>query len=482
MVPASRFFSLCFFVVLVIIFAGCLGGSNNDSAPVIPTEYVTLSGTLTAPGQLESSLLGNVLQNTDSQVRGAYQKALVYVNGIQNTVFSLTPLSSNPVWQFRIPSVPKSTDGTYRVEVIVGKINLKSLVKADQMGNFSINPHTTAALMLADATGKNTAELMASFPSFISAVENTYLDLCKLEAAKHSGVVVQSATLTQFIQEQKQFFTELGAIQTTGKLAYLKESNDLDGDGVEDVKVSTNTDNSRVIFSTVLSKKTSILEEIDSIAAYSNERLIQDFREDLVSETRFFAANAARFALGMYFKKAAAADVYLKMFVRRIDLTEGVFKGVVVEYEFINAETTAIASGSKTLLRVGASPVDGAIAATNFLTDSEPGPYVIAYISESQGLGSAGDTPIVREKDGKPELANISYADQYLDGGGNYYINTTAALTAAFKSRTIEVGDVFTAYFPNTKNYAVFKIKSIDADKVTVDYIVNAAENEPRFR
>ncbi|MEW6708242.1 MAG: hypothetical protein AB1403_00305 [Candidatus Riflebacteria bacterium] len=481
-----RNLGFCFSLLLVSVvltMVGCFGGDNNDAGPVVPVELITLNGTLTAPGQLESSLLGNLLQNTDSQVRSAYQKAQVFVNGVPNALFSLSPLSSNPEWQFRIPGVAKAADGKYRIEVLVGKINMRSMVEPGEINSFRINPETTAALLLADATGRSTAELLASFPSFISTVENSFLDMCKLESDKLIGVVVQSATLTKVIQDQKTFFNELGNVNATGKLAYLQLSNDLDGDGTDDVRIVPNIENNRVRFLTALSSYTSILTDIASLSAYSNERLIQDFKENLTSDSRFFASDAANFALGLFFKKSAAADVYLKLFIRRIDLANGVFKGAVVEYEFVTTTTTAIVSGTKTLLLQGANAVEGAVAATNFVTDAEPGPYVLTFVSTDAGLGcSSGDTRLVRSIDGKPELINLSYAESYLDGGGNYHVTTREALKAIYKDRAIEVGDVFSAYFPNTKNYAIFKIKTINATSITIDYIVNSAENEARFK
>jgi hypothetical protein len=479
----NKIFLLGLMLGLLISFTGCFGGSDSNTGPAVPTEFVTLSGVLTAPVQLESSLLPNMLQNTDSQVREAYQKAQVYVNGAPNSLFSIVPLSSTPDWQFRIPNVGKAADGKYRVEVVVGRVNLKSLVSAENMNDFRINPETTATLMLADALGKPTTELLASFPSFISSVENSYLEMCKIEAANHAGAIVNSATLTRVIQQQKEFFTGLGDIETTGRLAYLQLSNDIDGDGNQDVIIQPNIENNRIRFKTVLSEKTSILSEIASLEAYSDQRLLQDFQENLTSESRYFAADAANFALGLFFKKSAAADVYLKLFVRRIDLADGVFKGAVVEYKFVETESTAVLTGTKTLLLQGADAVDGAVAATNFVADAEPGPYVLTFISTVAGIGcSSGDTRLVKAKEIAADLTQYRSAETYLEGGGNYYVDTSSALNEWNLNRGIEVGDVFSAYFPNTKNYALFKIKAINSTSITVDYMVNTAENEPRFK
>lgn len=470
-------------IVSSFLVMGCGGGGgSNDTGPVVATEYVALNGTLRAPDQIESTLVPSLLQNTDSQVRNAFLSALVYVNGAQAGVFSLTPISSNPDWQFRISNVAKAADGKYRVEVVVGRLNLKSMVLADEIGSFKINLETTAATLLSDVTGKSSRDLLASYPSFVSNVETSLIEACKLEADKLTGFTPQSATVSSVLQSQKKFFTELGEINTTAKVAYLQKTNDLDGDGKEDVKIEPNLDGTRVRFLTTLSSYTSMLSDVTNINSYSNERLLQDFKDNLTSSTRTFDAQAKNLGLGLYFKKSASADVYLKLFVRRIDIVDGTFKGAVAEYEFANAATTAISSGSKTLLLSGVAAVEGAVAATNFLIDSDANPYLLSFISAQAGLGcNAGDTRLVRAIDGKPELANLTYAEAYLEGGGNYFLNTTAALKGIYKDRVMEVGDVFSAYFPSTKNYALFKIKWIGSDKVTVDYIVNAAENEPRF-
>ncbi|MDN5278944.1 MAG: hypothetical protein PWR01_2909 [Clostridiales bacterium] len=476
-----RFTSTLLLLTFALFSAGCGGSGDSSTGPAVPTEFVTLNGVLRAPDKIESSLIPSLLQNTDSQVRTAFQSAQVFVNGAPNGLYSLAPLSSNPDWQFRIPNVGKSADGNYRVEVVVGKLNLKSLVKSSEMSDFRINLETTAALMLADTTGISVDNLLASYPSFVTNVENSLVEAFRLEAAKLSGMTTQAASVTATLQAQKQFFTELGEIDTTAKLAYLQKENDIDGDGIVDLKIESNLDGTRIRFLTTLSSYTSLLGEIAGINSYSDERLLQDFKENLVSDNRTFGSTAANFALGLYLKKSAEADVYLKLFVRRIDIEDGSFKGVVAEYEFVNSETTALVSGSKTFLLSGASASEGAVAASNFITDTEPGPYVISFLNLTDGLGS-NETRLVRAIVGQPELAKIPAAEPYLEGGGNYHLNTTAALKAVYLERGIEVGDVFSAYFPSTKNYAVFKIKWIGSDKLTVDYIVNAAENEPRFQ
>ncbi|MGM0599831.1 MAG: hypothetical protein ACQETH_08465 [Candidatus Rifleibacteriota bacterium] len=474
---------LAFFVLAVTLLTGCsLGGDDGDSTgPVVPTEYVTLSGTLTAPEQIESSLIANLLQNTDSQVRDAFDDSAVFVNGARNSNFTLNPLSSTPNWSFRLPNVAKSSNDKYRVEVTVGKINLKSLVTSANKDNFKINTQTTASLMLADATGMSVENLLASYPSFVTDVEASLIDASKQNSEIINSSIVKIASVTEEINNQKSFITDLQGIETTAKVAYLESENDLDGDGIIDVKVEPNTYGTRVRFYTALSSATSFLEGIETIQGYTDDRLLQDFDQGLTSATRFFSPQSADFALGLYFKKSAAADEYLKLFVRRIDLDEGELQGVVAEYEIVKTETTAIATGTKTFMLVGETPVEGAVVASNFITDTEEtGPYVMSFLSAADGLGN-NETPMVKYLQGKPELKDITAAETYLAGGGNYYYNTTEALKASYNDRTIEVDDVFYAYFPSSKNYALFKIQWIDTDRVTVDYVVNSAENEPRF-
>jgi hypothetical protein len=84
--------------------------------------------------------------------------------------------------------------------------------------------------------------------------------------------------------------------------------------------------------------------------------------------------------------------------------------------------------------------------------------------------------------DGKPDIEIRAAAPEWLSGG-NYYLNTTDSIKGElYAERTLENGDAFAAYFPTTKHYALFKINSIAADRVVVDYIVNASEDERRFK
>ncbi len=473
-----------FFALATLFLTGCgnSGESSNPTSSNVPTEYVALNGTLKAPDSLDSSLVASLLQNTDSQVRNAFASATAYVNGTPVTL-TLTALTSNPEWPLRLTNVPKSANGKYRIEVVAGRINLKSWITDSQKDSFKVDLQTTAAAMLSDSSGIEQQILLATYTSFVSGIQSSLEFACKKTATNLTGSIVTDASVTQALQLNKGYIDQATGFTPESKLAFLNKENDLDGDGIIDLKIEQNIDGDRIRFYTVLSSATSMLADIEKMSGYSNARLLQDFKGNLTTTTRTFDKNATKFALGLYFKKSASADQYLKLFVRRINLEDGSFKGVVAEYDFVQANTSAIATGTKTLMASGTTPVENAVVATNFLNDSsEASPYMFSFISTAKGIGcNSGDIRMVRAIDGKPELANLSYAETYLDGGGNYFLNTTDALKAIYKERTVEVGDVFSAYFPRTKNYAIFKIKLIGNDRITVDYVVNSAENEPRF-
>jgi hypothetical protein len=223
------------------------------------------------------------------------------------------------------------------------------------------------------------------------------------------------------------------------------------------------------------------LSNIASLTGYADSTLITDFAAGNTRTDRTFDATGKNFGLGLFLSKSAAGDRYLKLFVRRIDLAEGTFKGVYAEYALVTATGTAIATGTKKLSLVGTAPA-ASVEATNFLTDTIATAGYLVYLSTEKGIGSPdGSTRLIRAVDGKPELANLSSAETYIEGLGNYHIHAQNALKAVNKTRSLEIGDVFSAYFKNTRHYALFKVKAIDAQSVTVDYRVNSAVDEPRF-
>jgi len=135
-----------------VIFTGCFGGDSDDKGTPLPASYVTLNGTLTAPDKLDSTLLGNTLNNVDSEVRNSFKKAIVSVNGVQVSTFEILDMASNANWPFTIQNVPESSAGTYEVAVVVGHITLRAKVRDSEKSQFNINLETTAAAMLADVT------------------------------------------------------------------------------------------------------------------------------------------------------------------------------------------------------------------------------------------------------------------------------------------------------------------------------------------
>ncbi|HQB82288.1 MAG TPA: hypothetical protein PLR50_02230, partial [Candidatus Rifleibacterium sp.] len=276
--------------------------------------------------------------------------------------------------------------------------------------------------------------------------------------------------------------TALGDFNSNGKLVYLQPKNDLDGDGVIDLQIVQVGGGQRLRFYTALANATSLLENTADLAAYNDTKLLQDFAGSQTSENNTFAATDKDFSLGLFIKRSAAGDQYLKLLVRRIDLdAEGVFRGVAAESSYITTATTAIKTGSKIFMLTGGSAVEGAVLASDFTTDGIPTENNLSYISVQSGIGSYnGNQMLVASVDGQPELSKLSSAPKFLTGGG-YFANTAAALNDLSTGRTLQVGDVFSAYFPVSKNYALFKIKQIDANSITVDYKVNSTPNEPRF-
>ncbi|EKD83506.1 MAG: hypothetical protein ACD_39C00627G0001, partial [uncultured bacterium] len=73
MMQTRKHLFLIMVMILTLACTGCFDTKDKDSGSTTPTSFVTLNGTLTAPAQIESSLLGNALQNTDSQVRSRFK-------------------------------------------------------------------------------------------------------------------------------------------------------------------------------------------------------------------------------------------------------------------------------------------------------------------------------------------------------------------------------------------------------------------------
>ncbi|KAF1082299.1 MAG: hypothetical protein GQF41_1020 [Candidatus Rifleibacterium amylolyticum] len=465
-----------------VFFTGCFGGDSDDKGTTLPASYVTLSGTLTAPDKIEETLLGNTLNNVDSEVRSSFKKAVVSVNGTQISTFEILDMASNADWPFTIENVPESSVGTYEVAVVVGHITLRAKVRDSEKSQFRINLETTAAAMLADVTTFEPYQLQTTYLAFVNSLKNALAASAQKTATDlAAGSIVNDAGVQTVMNTQKGFLESIADLTTTAKFAYLQLENDLDGDGKIDLYVKPNASGQRVSFYTPLTASTTMLEGAASLDAYADNALLADFADQAkLSQDRTFAAGSPQTILGLYFKKSASGDQYLKMFIHRVDITDGDFAGVLVEYAYVNTTTSAISKGQKTLMLAGANLAAGAVFATDFLADSDETAGKLSFISAAQGLGSSDNSRIVIAIDGQPDINKLSAAPEWLSGG-NYYFNTASALTGIFKNQ-LEVGDAFAAYFPTTKHYALFKINSIAADRIVVDYIVNASEDERLFK
>lgn len=474
-------------VFVLVLFAsisliGCFGSDSKDSTPPAPASYITLKGTLTAPDKIESSLLANTLNNVDGEVRAAYKTAAVSVNGVQISNFEILDMLSNADWPFKIENVAESSAGNYELAVVVGRITLRSKIRASEKEQFNINLETTAAAMLADVCKFEQHDLLASYPAFVNSLKNALAASAQKTATNMTaGSIVNDASVQTEVDKQRSYLESVADLTTSAKIAYLQGENDLDGDGKIDLYVRLNASGQRVSFYTPLSSETSMLESIADLDSYTDTDLLADFADPArLSKERTFGPGAPRTALGLYFKKSASGDQYLKMYIHRVDLSDGDFSGVLVEYSFVDTVTTAISKGQKTLMLTGDALADGTVYATDFLGDSDETAGMLSFISTAKGLGSSNDQRIVIALDGQPDINKLSAAPEWLSGG-NYDFNTAAANSSIFKNQ-LEPDDVFAAYFPNKKCYALFKISSIAADRIVIDYIVNASVDERRFK
>lgn len=475
----KKLFSLVLMLICTICLIGC-GGGSKDSTPPVPTSYITLSGILTAPDKIDSSLLGNTLNNTDSEVRSRYQTAVVSVNGAQISTFAILDASSNTAWPIKIENVAESSAETYELAVVVGRITLRSKVRASEKENFNINLETTAAAMLADDGKFEQHVLLASYPAFVNNLKNVLAASAKKTTTEMTaGSIVNDTDVQEALTTQRDRLQSIAELTTTDKIAYLQFDNDLDGDGKIDLYVKPNASGQRVSFYTpFLSTDTSMLESIAGLDAYTDAALLADFADPAkLSEKRTFGPGAPRTCLGLYFKKSAAGDQYLKMYIHRIDLSDGDFAGVLVEYCFVNAATTAISRGQKTLMLAGTALTEDAVYATDFLSDTDDPAGMLSFISNAKGLGSSNGQRIIYALSGQPDINKVRDVDEWLNGG-RYYPDTFAANSQIQP----EAGDAFAVYFPNKKHYALFKINAIAADYIVIDYIVNASEDESRFK
>jgi len=482
-------FPLIVGLAVALFTVGCFGGKGGDSGPALPGPTVELAGSLSVPTTMNSDLLAKIeVPYSESVVRQKWASATVLVNGAVISIVSITPTSITPTWDIRLKSVPQTSNGLYKIEVNVGKLGLKSWIKESKKDSFTIDSRSTAAALLSQkltelGVDKDTETLLATFPVFVSdiakQIENAF---ATTEAGSVTTSIFSLTSVTGEVASQASLLKDVAGFNPTALVADLKLQNDLDGDGETDLQIVRNTDGSAVRFYTSLSASTTLFDGMTAIGDYTDPTMLADFAKDNTSQKRFFNADSKNFALGLFFKRSAAADIYLKLFVRKIDLVDGSFKGVISEYKYVTATSTALASGTKIFTLASETPALGTVAGSDFLTDGIGTATTLCFVDAARGLGSRdGSARLVRLMDGKPALADVSAAEKYLQGGINYFPNTTAALTNVFKDRAMEVGDSYSAYFPITKHYALFKIKAIATNTVTVDYRVNSVSGETRF-
>jgi hypothetical protein len=376
--------------------------------------------------------------------------------------------------------VPEAATREYKIQIVAGKIALKSNINISDNDNFNVNIETTAAALIAEAVNKDQKQILASYPAIVNSLKADLI-AAALKTAAEIGSNIVLVGNDAINSTYKNYLNAISEVNSNARIAYLQKENDLDGDGRIDLQIVQLGGGQRIRFFTTLATATSLLENTPQIESYTDAKLLQDFAGQLTSENNTFSAIDKDFSLGLFFKRSAAADQYVKVLVRRIDLdTEGIFKGVVAEYNFISTDTTAITKGTKTFQLQGGTPVEGAVQASDFITDGIPNDNNLTYISQAQGIGCySGNQMLVALIDGQPELEKLSTARKF--SSGEYVANTSTALNELTSGRTLAIGDVFSAYFPVSKNYALFKIKELDSSSVTVEFKVNSTPDEPRF-
>jgi hypothetical protein len=480
-----RIFSLLTAGLCFWFAAGCGGGSGGSSPAPTPTPTTDLSGTLVVPATVNSALLTRIVaaQNTDSEVRNAFAVASVWVNdaAVSDRVISPSAVDSN--WDFRMLGVPQSVTGTYKIQVLAGKLGLKCWIDAANKDSFVMNSQTTAAALLAEQTGLTAEGLIATFPVQVGRVAKQIETAFNASTTVVTSSVFAHPDVVQEVASQAAILKDISAYDSSVKVAYLGLSNDLDGNGTDDLLISQTVDRTGIRFSTPLSQQTSLQASGSTLSDYPDVQVLQDFSLGNLRTDRTFDGSAANVLLGLYFSKSAGNDKYLKLLIKRVDLKEGTFSGVLAEYGFVTATGTAIATGTKQIAVSSATISSSVIQATDLLSDSAtPTANLLAFIDLTKGLGNPdGTTRMIRAVDGQPELANLSSAERYNEYGAGYYVHAQAALAAINKNRGMAVGDVFAVFFPTTRHYALIKIKSVDVAAVAFDFIVNSAPDEPKF-
>jgi len=465
----------------LLLLPGCFGSDSDGDSPVAPPSFVTLKGTLTPPDQIDSSLLASLVTNNDTPVRNAFKDAVVWVNGFPAASCTVDSSATGSGWPLRIYNVPQNAQRNYKIQVFAGKIVLKSNILEANRENFAINTETTAAALLAEALKKTQEQMLASYPSVVNSLKTDLLNAARKTATELGNNLVLAGTIDTAVKKYQGYVEALGDLNSDARLAYLQKENDLDGDGHVDLQIVQPPGGTRIKLLTTLATATSLFIEAANLSSYSDNAVLDDFAQSRISEGNTFDRSDKDFIVGLFLKRSALADQYVKVLVRRIDIDiNGNFSGVVAEYAFISTGTTAISTGTRTLQLQNAASVEGAVAATDFLKDGVPADNNLTYISTARGIGCySGNQMLVAVIDGQSPLENLSSAPKI--STGVYFADTAAALNDLKPGRTLQIGDVFSAYFPGTRHYALFKIKQIDSFSITVDYKVNSTPDEPRF-
>lgn len=470
-------------LVTVLGMTGCFGGGDGGSSPAAPVPTVDLAGTLTLPAAINSNLMASVNQvsNTDTTTGRAWSAPAVAVNDQAIAAFSLATSTVSAAWEFKLQQVPQAANGWYKIEVNVKKVGLKAWVREADRSAFTIDSRTTAAALLAQSSGLTADALLATFPAAVGVVARQLEKAWMTDSDLVPGTIFDLASVSAEVASQADFLKNNTGFDPAAMVAYLGLANDLDGDGVTDLQIATNDNLTAIRFFTSLSASTSLKSGLASISEYTGDQLLADFTAGNVSQESYFNATKKDFAMGCFFKRSAAGDKYLKVFVKRIDLVSGDFRGVVAEYQYVTATATAVATGTKTFLLVGADAQAGAVKASDFLTDGDPTADLLGFLSVEKGLGSSGGTPRLRGMGPGTDLATLSYAETYSQGDTWFQADMAAALAKINAVRSPAVGDVFTVFFPKTGCYSVVKITSIGATTMTVDYKINIVPGETFF-
>lgn len=479
-----RFMNGLLAVVLIATIGavGCGSSGSKNEAAVYTGPTTTLTGTLTLPTTVNEQLLTSVraAQNTDSVVRDAFASATVLVNGTTITDRTITPSAVSPDWEIKLRNVPESSSGLYKIEVARGRVGLKSWVRAAGKDSFRMTTQTTGAALLAEQISVDANDLLATYSALINPI------IRNLENAfSASGTITTSifslASITTEVIRQRDFLKNNSGFDPVARVAYLAERNDLDGDGFDDLFVRKSVDGTRIRFETTLSSATSMMEFVSRVASYSDAQVLSDFAAGNTVASRTFGSTATNVVLGLFFKRAAGRDSYLKMLVKRVDLYQGTFNGVVAEYAWVLASGTAVATGTKSFAPSGTLPGAGMVAASDFLTDGIATAAILMYLDKTRGLGSTdGQALMLRAVQGQPDLSRVTVADAW--GRVPYFSTMSGALAEILETRAPQAGDVFFAYFPTTRHYAVLKIATVNDSGMTVSYVVNKAPGERSFK